>query len=130
MKNIKINEGTYERLKEIKIVDRYKSISAVIDDLITLVPSVGVSIMEAPAWEWKVGFIDNHTPDETLSVSWEELHKSDVGDEWVLDGSWDNYRAKVLFKDEKGVLIRFGIGRYDEDMIYHTEYYHYVSRME
>ena len=124
---IRINTKTYEKLKIIKQIDEYKSISAVIEDLLLRVPQNVDSLHEIPAFEWTVGFKDNHTPDETVKVSWEELKKSEVNNQWKLEGSWDSYEATILFKDEKGVFIRFGQQRYDDPyMDYFVQYLNFI----
>jgi len=75
-----------------------------------------------------VGFVDNHTPDETLKVFWNDLRKSKAGDFWKLEGSWDLYEATILFKDDKGVLVLMGWQRYDDsEMNYYTEFYQFIS---
>ena len=126
MTSTKINTDTYDKLLAIKQVDGYKSISAVIEDLILRVPQEQDSIQELPAWEWKVGFCGND-PDKTLKVSWEKLKQSKIGDSWKLEGTWDSYEAKILFKDEKGVLIRFGDQRYDDPvMITFLKYFNFI----
>ena len=124
---IRINSETYDKLKIIKQVDEYSSVSAVIEDLMLRVPQNVDSLQEIPAFEWTVGFSNNHTPDETLKVSWEELKKSKINDQWKLEGSWDSYEATILFKDEKGVFIRFGQQRYDDPyMDYFVQYLNFI----
>jgi len=126
-KSIQVNSETYDKLRLIKEIDEYKSLSAVIEELMLRVPQNVDSLQEIPAFEWTVGFADNHTPDETLKVSWEELKKSEVNDQWKLEGSWDSYEATVLFKDEKGVFIRFGQQRYDDPyMDYFVQYLNFI----
>ena len=127
LKTIKVKPDTYDKLHDIKSIDKYKSMDELINDLMDRVPINNLSIKEAPAWEWKVGFSGQHDPDETIKVSWEVLRNSKVGDTWDLQGSWDLYEATILFKDKKGVFVRFGEQRYDDpEMIYYTEYYHFI----
>ena len=59
---------------------------------------------------------------------WEDLRKAKVGDFWKFKRFLNSYEATVIFKDNKGVLIRFGIARYDDlEMEYYTEYYHFIK---
>jgi predicted CopG family antitoxin len=127
MTSTKINAETYDKLLSIKQIDEYKSISAVIEDLILRVPQKDDSIKEAPAWKWIVGFIGQDNPDEILQISWEELKESEIGQIWKLEGSWDSYEATILYKDTKGAFVRFGEQRYDDpEMIFYTDYFHFI----
>jgi len=82
---------------------------------------------EKPAFEWTVGFANNHTQDESVKVSYSDLKESEVGEEWELSGTWEWHEARVIFKDQNGCLVRFGESRHGwGEMEYYLEYFQFL----
>jgi len=109
--NIRINNETNEKLKEIKQNYDLKNIDDAINLAIKNTPTPHGYTNEPPAFS--LG--------GTKDVSWTDLKNSTLGNEWVSDGEV----ATVIFKDDYGILIRF---RNSNPKMFPTylEYYNFI----
>lgn len=109
--NIRINDETNEKLKEIKNNYDLKNIDEAINLAIKNTPSPQGYTNEPPV------FILG----EKKVISWTDLKNSELGDEWSVD----NEIATVIFKDDYGVLIRFK--NTDSELDFYDTYIEYYN---
>ena len=108
--NIRINDETNEKLKEIKYIYDLKNIDEAINLAIKNTPLIEDYSNEPPAFILEDG---------KIIVSWNDLKNSEIGTKW---GSSGNQLATVLFKDDYGILIRF----YDDTETF-INYYNFLK---
>lgn len=105
--SIRIRKDIAEKLQIIKTQNQCKSNNELLEKLIPKTVNENYEfIKEQPL------FNIGNTP-----ITWTTLKQSQVNDKWTNG----NNEAKVIFKDEQGVFIRFIL----QNEIY-LEYYHFI----
>lgn len=117
MPGIEISKKNHERLIALRDEQGYRSFNEVLDNIL---PEGTISSMdcetEKPAFQLLDGNSNVH-----VNVLWSDLHNACVGDEWCSNAE----SAKVLFKDNNGVLIRFTFDNVDNGGVF-LNYFHFI----
>lgn len=112
MVGIQISKKNHEKLCAIRDEENLKSFNEVLDHVL---PDGAVSIMD---FEKKPPAFALMNGDEVLNISWNELEKAELSTEWQNGKE----KAKIIYKDDEGVLIRFE----DEYGEVYLNYFHFI----
>lgn len=117
MPGIEISKKNHEKLQALRDEQGYRSFNELLDKLL---PEGTISSLdfeqEKPAFQ----LLDNND-NVHVNVLWSDLHNTSIGDEWCSDVE----SAKVLFKDNDGVLIRFTFNDVENKGVF-LNYFHFI----
>jgi hypothetical protein len=117
MPGIEISKKNHERLIALRDEQGYRSFNEVLDNLL---PEGTVSSMDCETEKPAFQLLDSES-NLKVNVLWSDLHKANVGDEWCSNSE----SAKVLFKDDDGLLIRFIFNEVESNGVF-LNYFHFI----
>lgn len=127
---VRLNKDTIEALKEIKEIYDLRSIDSATKLAIRNTPLPVDIVTQPPAFILKLFDMDEESYFEEI-VTWDMLKNSKQGDifdcEEILKEDTSKFEtATVLFKDDKGVFIKFELHRINEEPIVDVVFYSFI----
>ncbi|MDR1018910.1 MAG: hypothetical protein LBM02_09445 [Lachnospiraceae bacterium] len=129
--SIRLKEDTIEAFREIKEIYELKSLDEAAKLAIHNTPISADIVKQPPAFILRLFEEDDYDSFFQETVTWSMLKKSNQGDvfdfEDILKEDASKFEtATVLFKDDKGVFIRFELHEKDEESVVDVAFYSFT----